>query len=318
MKTRWIAAAVLAGQLAAQPAYAWDEIGHEVIARIAWANMSAEARAAAAALLSNAPEDSGLPALNPASGAASTRRRVLFVEASTWPDIVRDEAFPLRRRAYHRGNWHYVNFFFESTPEGPRDRTDLRPDTVNIVERLTRLEASVVDLSRPAADRAVDLAWILHLAGDVHQPLHTTARVTPAAPRGDQGGNLFLMNGTVNLHSYWDGAIRRAFRRNANEPEHAYVSRIANNIMQQHPRSAFTPAQLDSLSYEQWARAGFETAKSQVYSTPEGQAPSAAYRDATIRTAEQAAALAGYRLARLLNRRLAPASNPSPGATPGR
>lgn len=316
MKTRWIAAVVLAGQLAAQPAYAWDEIGHEVIARIAWANMNAEARAAAAALLSNAPEDSGLPALNPAAGAASTRRRVFFVEASTWPDIVRDEAFQQRRRKYHHGNWHYVNYFFESTPGGPRDRTDLRPDTVNVVERLARLEASMVDLSRPAADRAVDLAWILHLAGDVHQPLHATARVTPTAPRGDQGGNLFLMNGTVNLHSYWDGAVRRAFRRNANEPEHTYVSRIANDIMQQHPRSAFTPAQLDSLTYEQWARAAFETAKTQVYATPEGRAPSAAYRDATLRTAEQAAALAGYRLARLLNRRLAPASNPSPAPSP--
>ena len=316
MKTRWIAAVVLAGQLIAQPAYAWDEIGHEVIARIAWASMSPEARAAAAALLSNAPEDSGLPALNPGSGAESSRRRTFFVEASTWPDIVRDEAYPQRRRAYHRSNWHYVNYFFESTPQGPRDRPDVRGDSINVVERLAKLEASVVDLSRPSAERAVDLAWILHLVGDVHQPLHTTARVTSYAPRGDLGGNLFLMNGTVNLHSYWDGTIRRAYRRYTNEPEHTYVSRIANNIMQQHPRSAFAPALLDSPSYEQWARAGFETAKTQVYSTPEGQAPSAAYRAATIATSEQAAALAGYRLARMLNRLLAPASAEAPPPTP--
>lgn len=306
MKTRWIAAVVLAGQLAAQPLYAWDEIGHEVIARIAWNHMSPDARAAAAALLSNAPEDSGLPALNPATGAATTRRRVFFVEASTWPDIVRDEAFPERRRAYHRSSWHYVNFFFESTPEGPRDRPDVRGDTINVVERLGRLERSVVDLGRPSAERAVDLAWILHLVGDVHQPLHTTARITPESPRGDAGGNQFLMNGTVNLHSYWDGTIRRAFRRRSGESEHAYVSRIATAIQREHPRSAFTPAQLDSVSYEQWARAGFETAKTLAYSTPPGQAPSPAYRQAVVDTSEQAAALAGYRLARMLNRLLAP------------
>lgn len=316
MKTRWIAAAVLAGQLAAQPAYAWDEIGHEVIARIAWASMSPEARAAAAALLSNAPEDSGLLALNPATGAEVNRRRIFFVEASTWPDVVRDEAFPQRRRAYHRGNWHYVNYFFESTPEGPRDRPDVRPDSVNVVERLARLEASVVDLKRSSAERAVDLAWILHLVGDVHQPLHTTARITPSAPRGDLGGNLFLMNGTVNLHSYWDGSIKRSFRRKAGESEQTYVSRIATALMQQHPRSEFAGPRLDALSAAEWAQEGFGTAKSQVYATPEGQAPSAAYREATAATAEQAAALAGYRLARMLNRLFAPtaADAPAPAA----
>lgn len=310
MKTRWIAALVLAGQLAAQPAYAWDEIGHEVIARIAWESMSAEARAAAAALLSNAPEDSGLPALNPGSGAESSRRRTFFVEASTWPDIVRDDAFPLRRRAYHHGNWHYVNYFFESTPEGPRDRPDVPQDSVNVVERLEKLQAWVVDLERPSAERAVDLAWILHLVGDVHQPLHTTARITPESPRGDQGGNLFRMNGPANLHSFWDGALTRSLRRNRNEGEQAYVSRIASAVMYQHPRSAFTPAQLDSVPPGQWARAGFETAKTQAYATPEGRAPSAEYQDATLDTSKQAAALAGYRLARMLDRLLAPSATP--------
>lgn len=306
MKGRWIAAVALAGQLFAQPAYAWDEIGHEVIARIAWANLTPQARAAAGAILSHAPEDSGLLALRPATGAEVNRRRIHFVEASTWPDVVRSDAFPARKRAYHRSNWHYVNYFFEETPQGPRDRPDLRPDTVNAVERLARLEGWVVDPQRPAAQRATDLAWILHLVGDIHQPLHSTARVTATEPRGDQGGNLFKLNGSVDLHSYWDGAIRRGFRRRANEPEHTYVTRIANTVMERHPRSGFSAGELEPGRYEEWAQAGFETAKAQVYATPRGQAPSPEYAAATIATAERAAALAGYRLARLLNRVLAP------------
>ncbi|HEX2190350.1 MAG TPA: S1/P1 nuclease [Longimicrobiaceae bacterium] len=306
MKRRWIAATVLAGQLLAQPAYAWDEIGHEVIARIAWANLTPQARAAAAAILSHAPEDSGLRALRPAGGTLEERRRVFFVEASTWPDIVRDTTFPARVLAYHRSNWHYVNYFFEETPQGPRDRPDLRPDTVNAVERLALLDDWVVDPGRSAAQRATDLAWILHLVGDIHQPLHATARVTGTepAPRGDLGGNRFRLDGS-NLHSYWDGAIRRSFPALPGEREHARVSRIADALMERHPRGALPAAELEP-AYEAWARAGFETAKAQAYDTPRGQEPSAEYRAATAATAERAAALAGYRLARLLNSVLAP------------
>ncbi|HEV2146603.1 MAG TPA: S1/P1 nuclease [Longimicrobiaceae bacterium] len=305
MKRRWIAAMALAGQLFALPAHAWDEFGHQVIARIAWENMSPQARAAAAALLSNAPEGSGLREMFPARGTDAARRRTFFVEASTWPDVVRSDRFPERRSLYHRSNWHYVNFFFEETPQGPRDRPDLRPDTVNVVERLGVLQRWVVDLDRPSAQRATDLAWILHLVGDLHQPLHSVARVTATEPRGDQGGNLFRLDGRSTLHSYWDGAVTRAYPARPGEAEHAHVDRVARALMERHPRSGFTEAQLAQGAYEAWARAGLETAKAQVYDTPRGQEPDAAYREATRATAETAATLAGYRLARLLDRTLA-------------
>src|SRR5262245_9689965 len=68
MKKRWTAALLLGVQLCAQPAYAWDAVGHQVIARIAWDNMTPRARSAAVALLSNAPADSDLRTLWPAVG----------------------------------------------------------------------------------------------------------------------------------------------------------------------------------------------------------------------------------------------------------
>ena len=304
MRKAWLAIPLLAAQLAATPAFAWDEIGHEVIARIAWEGMTPRARAAAVALLTNAPELSSLLELYPAQGSRTLGDRTFFVEASTWADIVRDQKFPERRQAYHRAPWHYVNYFFEDTPEGPRDRPDLPPDTAHIVERLDALEDAVVNLDRPSELRAIDLAWILHMVGDIHQPLHTTARVTPETPRGDQGGNLFPLDGRNTLHGYWDGAIRRNFDRQPGESEHAYVERIARTIMDHHPPARFA-GELNPGQYEQWARAGFATSKAQVYGTPPGQAPSEEYGRATYTTAERAAALAGYRLANLLNRILA-------------
>lgn len=301
MPKRCIAALLLALLLFPRPALAWDAIGHEVIARIAWERMTPRARAAAAALLTHAPADAGLLQLRPARAPRAEADRAWFVEASTWADLVRDRDFPERQARYHRGPWHYVNYFFEETPAGPRDLPHLAPDTAHVVERLAELEQSVVDLQRPSAERAVDLAWILHMVGDLHQPLHTTARVTETEPRGDQGGNLFRLADDQPLHSYWDRAISREFPALPDETEQERVARIARTLMERHPAAGLRTG-LEPSRYERWARAGFETAKAQVYRTPRGETPSAEYARATYATSERAAALAGYRLAELLNR----------------
>jgi len=48
------------------------------------------------------------------------------------------------------------------------------------------------------------------MIGDIHQPLHSTARVNEDYPRGDMGANaLHLPNhyGAKNLHSVWDKVL---------------------------------------------------------------------------------------------------------------
>lgn len=294
--------ALLLVLLAPRPAQAWDAVGHRVIARIAWEQMTPRARAAAVALLSHAPDDSGI--LDLYDPATPDPAREWFVETSVWADLVRDRGHPARQAAYHRGPWHYINYFFEFGPAGePVDRPELPPDTAHVVERLAELQRAVADVDRPAARRAVDLAWMLHLVGDVHQPLHTTALVTAAAPGGDQGGNLFVLAEGIRLHGYWDRLISGERPRRPGEAEGEYIGRLARELMQRHPPADFAGA-LQPGEYERWARAGFATAKRQVYRTPEGETPSAEYRRAAYATAAEAAALAGYRLAELLNRTL--------------
>jgi hypothetical protein len=51
---------------------------------------------------------------------------------------------------------------------------------------------------------------MMHYAGDIHQPLHATARVNNDYPAGDRGGNSFpipSIDGAKNLHSVWDSVI---------------------------------------------------------------------------------------------------------------
>ena len=49
---------------------------------------------------------------------------------------------------------------------------------------------------QPARDalKSYDLSWLLHLVGDVHQPLHASTRVSSTDPGGDAGGNLLKLN----------------------------------------------------------------------------------------------------------------------------
>ena len=191
MRHMWVVSCGIITAIFTSPtAHAWDSTGHQVVARIAWDQMQPETRQAGIALLKAAPEDAGLRNLAPEGvGSLADRERAFFEKASTWADIVRDPRFPERRAKYHHSPWHYINYYWEQTGPSakPKDREDLKPEPGNVVERLQRLRVSLADKTRDPGLRAIDLAWVLHLVGHIHQPLHTSARVGPVPrynPRG--------------------------------------------------------------------------------------------------------------------------------------
>ncbi len=220
----------------ATPARAWDELGHRVIARIAWDRMTPGARDRAIELLMAPPPRAGLADLLPRDGRPMEERRAeWFTRASYWPDLIRSERHP--GHEYGQSDAHYVNQFWEQTAPGAPARP--RPDVPLLGELLNRLDYFRGTLGNPAVpdtQQAIDLAWTLHLVGDVHQPLHNSARMTRQEPEGDRGGNLFRLAGKQNLHSYWDGAIGPAFPwMRGDRDEAGYIARIARTIERQHP-----------------------------------------------------------------------------------
>ncbi len=296
-----------------QSVLAWNGTGHQLVARIAWEHMTPTARNNVVTLLRAAPEDACLLDLFPQdSRPLAERQREFFMLASTWPDIVRPRGDEDTRACtrFHRRDWHFINFFWEGISgdanNPPQDREDIETPEVNAVERLKYFRPFTV-CGTPQDERATTLAWLLHLVGDIHQPLHTSGRVTsrPLEREGDQGGNLFKLgtsNTSLSLHTYWDGIVDRSVQRQQNESNAAYLERIARSIMQEHPRSGMLnrlrPGDVDA-----WAREGFETTKRSVYprSLQRGQLPSDTYRARAFEISEEAIAIGGYRLADLLN-----------------
>ena len=290
-------AALVTAALLALPASAlWDAAGHRTVAAIAWEHMNPRARARAVELLLHGPALANFGSLRPADGSEAARDRALFLNTTTWADLVRnrDQAW----HVYHHPTWHYADFYWNAENGQPHDIPNAGPDSLNAAERIVALGATLADSSAADTTRAVALAWVLHLVGDIHQPLHASSRVTPAEPlpKGDQGGNTFHLDDNRNLHAYWDRILDEAIAPEPGEDSIAYASRIARQI----DRMAGTPAAgSDVLG---WAHEGLRLAQTFVYSgVSRGSAPSAAYQAEALKVSEGRIALAGYRLAALLN-----------------
>ncbi|MEA2327676.1 MAG: phosphatidylinositol-3-phosphatase [Thermoanaerobaculia bacterium] len=291
---------------------AWNGTGHQLVAAIAWDNMTPVARQNAFAILNAASNNICLRQLFPAGDLSTPeQQRQAFIVAATWPDKIRNG--PCSTALSHTP-WHFTDHFWQGVSGGsdgdaPQDATQAHPDPDqgNAVGQLVLFRPLVACAQTPcvaADERAEDLAWTLHLVGDIHQPLHSAARVSPANPNGDRGGNFFHLGpGTTKpLHTFWDDIVDTAFPRNGSESLPAYVDRAEAKIVHDHPPATMT-GRLEPGDFAAWSREGFETAERVAYPStlPEHHAPSAAYKQMVFATADEAIALGGYRLADLLN-----------------
>ena len=149
----------------------------------------------------------------------------------------------------------------------------------------------------PAGDvKSYDLVWLLHLVGDVHQPLHSSTRVSATDPGGDNGGNNVKLCASPcrsELHGFWD-----QLPGTGSDPNTA-VSYAKNSLRRMRRPEATWTLRIGS-------RKASTTRKTVVYVAPigAGDGPfttTVAYRAAARKLAKERVALAGVRLANLLN-----------------
>src|ERR1051325_9344870 len=130
---------------------------------------------------------------------------MLFMLAARWADDIRT-----LDKAETRLPWHYVDFPFK--PEGePANIQAVQPPQENILTAIAENTRILRTESDPAR-RGVALAWLFHLLGDVHQPLHAVQLFTREYPNGDRGGGDFCVRvaqdrAALSLHRLWDGLI---------------------------------------------------------------------------------------------------------------
>ena len=303
---------VLAALLLALPAAAWNYSGHCIIAEIGYERLAAKARARVDQMIRDHPDyqDIFTKDAPPATkDDAAALARYAFVHAAPWPDMIKysdnrfyDELAPNAQPTpllpgfpdmMRHATWHYFD-----TPFSGDGTPVIEQQPPHLMTELPRLLSEIA--TADSAQAAYDLPWLEHLVGDVHQPLHLTGRFLRSQPKGDAGGNFVFVDLGRTLHSLWDDA---AAPRDLSDDD---VIRYAREITADYP-----PGPPETLDPTHWAAESFELDKSAVYSfglgtgskeqplkLPEG------YEERAKRIARQRVALAGYRLAAVLNKYL--------------
>jgi hypothetical protein len=166
-----LAAAAAATCLLPSPALAWGKTGHRASAAVADTHLSGLVRAHVREIL-------GVETL---------------AEAANWPDEMRSNPDPFWQKTANP--WHYVTLggfeYDRAPPEG---------DALEALRFFTRM---LRDPRTNAAHRQLALRFIVHLVGDLHQPLHN-------GRPGDRGGNdvkVKWFGRDTNLHAVWDSAL---------------------------------------------------------------------------------------------------------------
>lgn len=220
--------------LPSSAAFAWNDLGHMIVAQLAYRDLSPAERLRVVQILRQHPhatvyfgraEEVGIP-----------EDEWLFLRAGTWCDFIRPPKEMPRENAlahpihqFHRGPWHYINFPFRkgevsSQIPAPLIAPDDEPTdiiaqlvmTSGVLNRSVAVDPCRVGGVTDAQNDAVRMCWLFHLIGDIHQPMHATAMVNPdlfPGPNfGDLGGNLVMIrtrstSNPLPLHAFWDGQM---------------------------------------------------------------------------------------------------------------
>lgn len=153
------------------PVCAWGPNGHRIVGRIAMNHLSEEAARGVECLIG--PEN--------------------LDQVSTWPDEIRSD--PNWKRA---DLWHFISIDDNETLE-----TTARNPAGDALEAMQRFEAVLRDPQANRQAKQEALKFLVHLVGDVHQPLHVGRR----ADRGGNSVEVMWFGEKTNLHSVWDSNL---------------------------------------------------------------------------------------------------------------
>lgn len=233
------------------PVAAWDNRGHRLTGELAYDRLQLIDPAAVrevVAIMGHHPDRARFDRnLNGLSGEERTRR--MFGLMARWPDDV-------RATTWDRPEWHYALKVVHGW-------TWLDWYTAGDAEKEWAANlATARDTKAPPARRAVALCWMLHIGGDMHQPLHRGHRLDGAWLKTDRGGTIaYVRRGPgqppVTLHQLWDGAL---------DPTGVGGGDEDGDVVRLHAAFAPTAAALEPLGeFSQWLDESEALARDHAY-----------------------------------------------------
>ena len=151
-----------------------------------------------------------------------------------------------------------ITWISRSSPRVRRRRADQHPPQQETI--LTALPFCI-DKARGATgqERAMYVCWVIHLVGDLHQPLHCVSLFCEAFPKGDHGGNDSLYqlppHRVIELHPFWDDLLGKATTLTSISHGEAEAQAAANANRAEVAKELQASATIDAWAKESYALA---------------------------------------------------------------
>lgn len=234
--------------------FGWGQNGHRVVGQLAEWHLNRKAQKRISALLGH----ESLPMV------------------ANWMDEVRSD-----RRYNHTAPWHYLTI-----EDGKSYDPSIQEKGGNAYEQLLKVIASLKEGQLSREDQIEHLKMLVHLVGDLHQPLHVG--------RGnDRGGNdvdVYYFSQKTNLHSVWDTKMI--------EGQNLSFTEIAKHLNKRADKA--TVHQLQAADIMQWLKEA-QDIRPMVYDLPDNKRLSYEYGYKYFPVVEDRLFAAGIRLAGILN-----------------
>lgn len=279
-------------------AFSWWDGGHMVVAEIAYEELDSTVKEKV---------DRYLAAVSLPFPAHSN-----FVSSSVWADDISAEGLKVLF------SWHGSAKVYD--PSGILTAAQVKEiNDRNLYEKDTvwAIKHSVKTLGNETASdwaKGFMLRMLIHIVGDIHQPLHNVTRYNVDFPNGDRAGTRFLLEGKhKSLHSLWDSVFEDAEIKPARpmtESDSEWVRVYASQIKSAYSRASLLareemmkPVGMGRMHFaDQWSKESYDLALEYAYPGIEPNAePSEEYMARGREVAREQLAIAAYRLADLLN-----------------
>ncbi len=258
-----------------QVAYSWNSIGHQLVASLALKHLSPQ-------------EIAQLTAYNNAYHQGFQPRNLS--SAAAWLDWIHC----IQPVCTSFSHYHYIDI-----PYSIDGTASVLPGSVNAVTVIQHACAVLSNKQASEVEKGLQLRILLHVVGDIHQPLHAVSLFSREFPNGDRGGNAYLLGHNrvgKNLHAYWDrggGSLMRQSLRHRHG-----ISREVQRLNKKYP------CYLDKMNLDphRWARESYDLAKKEAYQLGFKEKPTHAYQKRVKQVTEQRFSLAACRLAASLKK----------------
>lgn len=259
--------------------FAWWDIPHMAIAKIAYDNLNPTTRYKVDAYLKSC---------------AHSLKYQDFVSAAVWADDF-TPSFMLLHQCHNA-----------SKPYNPEQITlKKKLPRYDIIRTIKTCVFILEKAYFPSWMKGIALRMLIHCVGDIHQPMHCISYYNSTYfPNGDCGGTIFTIDdNTRTIHNLFDSAFHLAPhrpQRPINNEDKQVIEELVTMIQDKYPESSLP--QKDICDIDTWHKEGYDIAINFAYNAIEPYSkPTDNFIDEGQMISLKRQALAGYRLAMLLN-----------------